>query len=584
MLRSQIRVVAGVLCLGMGLASAVLAGQTGSSPAASAPRVVRVDGQFAPANGLPPAAVETVTLALYASASEATPIWEETQDVQVGADGRYAIFLGATSAEGLPVSLFAGEAQRWLGMRFARPGEAEQPRVLLTSVPYAMRASDADTLGGLPPSAFLRAAGSNKSGAAASANDPAGADRATTPTVSTGTASYLGKFVDATDLTSSVVFENNGRIGVNTTTPLDFVHSRFTNTDGTQTGIAVQNLSNTPTSYSGMLFYDHTGALGQFQGFNNSTKEYRINNIAANGSINFMLSSQSRFRVRPDGDIDIPGNIYKGQFVFLRAASSGSTHSIGLGEQALNNSVGLGNIAIGSQAIGGPGSGGTRNVGVGNSALSSNAGTGNVAVGYAALSSSTGDYTIAIGDQAGSGKFGANNYNIYLGASVGQSGSTESGAIRIGTTANYTTFWAGGIRGVTTGSPSAVNVVIDNQGQLGTISSSRRFKTDIQDMAEASSGLMRLRPVTYRYKKPYADGSMPIDYGLIAEEVAEIYPDIVTHSSDGQIETVQYQKVNAMLLNEVQRQHRENLAQQAEIEELRTRLATLERLMVSDKK
>ena len=170
--------------------------------------------------------------------------------------------------------------------------------------------------------------------------------------------------------------------------------------------------------------------------------------------------------------------------------------------------------------------------------------------------------------------FGANNYNIYLGASVGQSGSTESGAIRIGSTANYTTFWAGGIRGVTTGSPSAVNVVIDNQGQLGTISSSRRFKTDIQDMAEASSGLMRLRPVTYRYKQPYADGSMPIDYGLIAEEVAESYPDIVTHSSDGQVETVQYQKVNAMLLNEVQRQHRE-------LADVKARLAALEMLLTS---
>ena len=576
MARWQIRVVAGGLCLVMGVASAVLAGQTASSPAASAPRVVRVDGQFAPANGLPTAAVETVTLALYASASETTPIWEETQDVPVGADGRYAIFLGATSAEGLPVSLFAGEAQRWLGIRFVRPGETEQPRVLLTSVPYALRAADADTLGGLPPSAFLRARAAGKTGAASAAKadgtDPT--DDTPAPNVSTGTANYLGKFTDAVDLTSSVMFENNGRIGVNTTTPLDIVHARFTNTFGTLTGIAVQNLGNTPTSYSGMLFYDHLGNLGQFQGFNNITKEYRINNIAANGSINFMLNGASRFLVRPDGDVDIPGNLYKGQYVFLRAASSGSTHSIGLGEQALNNSVGLGNIAIGSQAIGGPGSGGLRNVGVGNSALSSNAGTGNVAVGYAALSSSTGDYTIAIGDQAGSGKFGANNYNIYLGASVGQSGSTESGAIRIGTTANYTTFWAGGIRGVTTGSPSAVNVVIDNQGQLGTISSSRRFKTDIQDMAEASSGLMRLRPVTYRYKQPYADGSMPIDYGLIAEEVAEIYPDIVTHSSDGQVETVQYQKVNAMLLNEVQRQHRE-------LADVKARLAALEMLLTS---
>ena len=120
-----------------------------AGPAASAPRVVRVDGAFVPGNGLPPAAVEIVTLALYASDTDATPLWEETQEVRVDAQGRYAIFLGATSTEGLPVALFAAGESRWLGMRFARPGETEQPRVPLTSVPYALRASDADTLGGL---------------------------------------------------------------------------------------------------------------------------------------------------------------------------------------------------------------------------------------------------------------------------------------------------------------------------------------------------------------------------------------------------------------------------------------------------
>jgi hypothetical protein len=88
---------------------------------------------------------------------------------------------------------------------------------------------------------------------------------------------------------------------------------------------------------------------------------------------------------------------------------------------------------------------------------------------------------------------------------------------------------------------------------------------------------MRLRPVTYRYKQPYADGSMPIDYGLIAEEVAEVYPDLVTYTNDGQVETVQYNKVNAMLLNEVQRQQRE-------IGELKARLAALERLLATDKR
>jgi hypothetical protein len=87
------------------------------------------------------------------------------------------------------------------------------------------------------------------------------------------------------------------------------------------------------------------------------------------------------------------------------------------------------------------------------------------------------------------------------------------------------------------------------------MSSSRRFKEDIQDMNDASSGLLRLRPVTYRYQKAYEDGSKPLDYGLIAEEVAEVYPDLVVRGKDGQIETVQYHKLVPMLLNELQKEH-----------------------------
>ena len=91
---------------------------------------------------------------------------------------------------------------------------------------------------------------------------------------------------------------------------------------------------------------------------------------------------------------------------------------------------------------------------------------------------------------------------------------------------------------------------------VSTISSSRRAKEDIQDMGEASAGLYRLRPVTFRYIQPYADGSKPIDYGLIAEEVDAVYPDLVVRNTGGEIETVQYHKLVPMLLNELQRQQR----------------------------
>lgn len=87
---------------------------------------------------------------------------------------------------------------------------------------------------------------------------------------------------------------------------------------------------------------------------------------------------------------------------------------------------------------------------------------------------------------------------------------------------------------------------------------------------------MRLRPVTFRYKRAYEDGSKPIQYGLVAEEVAEVYPDLVARSADGQIETVKYQLLDPMLLNELQKQHATITAQQEQIRSLEERLAKVE--------
>jgi trimeric autotransporter adhesin len=120
--------------------------------------------------------------------------------------------------------------------------------------------------------------------------------------------------------------------------------------------------------------------------------------------------------------------------------------------------------------------------------------------------------------------------------------------------------------------------LVTSGGQLGIATSSRRYKEDIQDMGDASGGLLRLRPVTFRYKQAYADGSKPIQYGLVAEEVAEAYPDLVVRSADGQIQTVKYQVLDSMLLNELQKQNKTISA----LEERVTKLeAALERTVVS---
>ena len=130
-----------------------------------------------------------------------------------------------------------------------------------------------------------------------------------------------------------------------------------------------------------------------------------------------------------------------------------------------------------------------------------------------------------------------------------------------------TTTFIAGIRGVTTGVADALAVVIDSAGQLGTTNSSRRVKTDIHDLGDQSRALHQLRPVSFRYRSHPPDG--PLEYGLIAEEVAEIYPELVVRDTDGQPSGVRYHVLPAMLLNELQRQQRV-------IDDLMARLSRLE--------
>ena len=108
--------------------------------------------------------------------------------------------------------------------------------------------------------------------------------------------------------------------------------------------------------------------------------------------------------------------------------------------------------------------------------------------------------------------------------------------------------------------------MVNSAGQLGTMSSSRRFKDDIQDMGEASSDLMKLRPVTFRYKQAQEDGSHPLQYGLVAEEVAEVNPGLVQFDKDGNPQTVLYHVLPSLLLNEAQKQHQHIDAQEKVIQ------------------
>jgi hypothetical protein len=195
------------------------------TPAGSAlPRLVRFSGTAKDAGGNPVAGVAGITFALYAEQTGGAPLWIETQNVQAGAGGHYTVLLGAAKSVGLPADLFTAEQAHWVGVSVE--GQAEQPRILLVSAPYALKAGDAETLGGLPPSAFLLAAAPSLSGhAPQSANaSPASAAAARPAVGGTGTADYLPLWTDSSgDLGDSAIFQSGSgataKIGINTTAP-----------------------------------------------------------------------------------------------------------------------------------------------------------------------------------------------------------------------------------------------------------------------------------------------------------------------------------------------------------------------------
>jgi hypothetical protein len=217
-------------------------------------------------------------------------------------------------------------------------------------------------------------------------------------------------------------------------------------------------------------------------------------------------------------------------------------------------------------------------------------GNNNVAVGAAALAKVTsGGGNIAVGTGAGGNLSGAESNNIY----VGNSGiAGESNTIRIGFIGTQTAAFIAGISGET--SPNGVEVFVNGTGQLGTTTSSRRFKHQIADMSEESDVLMKLRPVSFYYK-PELDETQTRQYGLVAEDVAQVAPQLVVFDKDGAPQTVRYHFVNAMLLNEVQKQRRlieeqqktneeQNgtiARQQQEIQDLAARMAKLETLLAA---
>jgi len=199
---------------------------------APVPRVIQFSGVLRDYSGQPLAGVQGVSFALYRDQEGGSPLWIETQNVAADEYGRFAVLLGAATPDGVPVELFSSGESRWLGIQPIQSRDRdgavlpEQPRVLLVSVPYALKAADAETLGGLPASAFLLAASivTERVKDSGGLTVAAVTDGPITAQVTAGTVGRIGKFINATDLGDSVLFESLGKIGLGTLIPSDRLH------------------------------------------------------------------------------------------------------------------------------------------------------------------------------------------------------------------------------------------------------------------------------------------------------------------------------------------------------------------------
>jgi hypothetical protein len=386
------------------------------------PPLVNFSGAITDVNGKPITAIVGVTFSLYNEQQDGAPLWLETQNVKPNSTGHYTVMLGSTKSQGIPANIFASGEAHWLGVQVQ--GQAEQPRVLLVSAPYALKALDAETLGGQPASAFMPASGNVASGNSSTANTITG----------TGKKDYVPLWLSTTKLGSSKLFQSAaGDLGIGTTTPaanldvngtgdirntltlfpngsaptlsiqgtafavsntglVTFVSGQTFPGAGTVTSVGSGlGLTGGPITGSGTLSIDTT-VVPQLKTANTFTGNQTVNgnltatNVTATHTVSGgVVNATTSFDI---GGLPFAFGSYGNQNAFLGFAGNSTTtgtYNTASGVAALSvNTTGLSNTATGASAL-----------------LSNTTGTFNTASGVAALrSNTTGDGNTASGFQA----------------------------------------------------------------------------------------------------------------------------------------------------------------------------------------
>ncbi len=277
---------------------------TAVSPAV-VPQLVNYSGKAVDASGKTVSGVAGITFSIYKEQSGGAPLWMETQNITADAKGNYAVELGATKTDGLPLELFASGEARWLGVRVN--GSEEQPRVLLLSVPYALKAADAQTLGGLPASAFMLAVPVNGAGPTPISKpaDEQSISPPTTTNVTTtgGTADFLPFFNGTSSVIDSVLFQSGtgstAKVGINTTTPASTLDVKggetvrgILNLPATGTATATAGKTSQPLALTASVYNSTVGSAVN-QNFRWQAEPSGNNSASASGTLNLLHGAGS---------------------------------------------------------------------------------------------------------------------------------------------------------------------------------------------------------------------------------------------------------------------------------------------------
>ena len=360
--------------------------------ASALPRLVRFGGVLRSANGTPLTGVVGVTFALYSEQTGGAALWLETQNVTADSSGHYSALLGSTKPEGLPSEMFTSEQARWIGVQVS--GQSEQPRVLLVSAPYALKAGDAETLGGLPPSAFMLAtpalnsasSSSNANATQSSAPPPAGA------VTGTGTANYVPLWDATSDIISSVITQTGSgataKIGIGVANPAaaldikggEYVRGALT-LPATANATATKGANSQPEAMIASVFNSGTSTAVN-QKFQLQAEPAGNDTATASGTLNLLYGSGTAAPAETGFKINALGQITFATGQAFPGTGAGSVTSVASG-------AGLAGGPITSSGTLSIAPAGVTNAMLANPSLTVTAGTGLTGGGAIALGGST---------------------------------------------------------------------------------------------------------------------------------------------------------------------------------------------------